>query len=190
MPEPLLIVDVQRGFINTFTRHIPARIRRLLEIGDYAPVLWTRFINSDGSPYHTLLQWHDCAEPPDTELVEELADLADKDNVYPKEGLTGLPEALAARLKQDCVQQVSVVGIDTDMCVLKVAMDVFDLGIEPIILVDCCASTGGLQAHLAGLSILSRNIGPHQLRLTQLHETYLAAPEDDPTPTPPPGTSS
>ena len=53
---------------------------------------------------------------------------------------------------------------------------------EPIVLVDCCASTAGLQAHLAGLAILSRNIGPHQLRLTQLHETYLAAPEGDPTP--------
>jgi hypothetical protein len=61
-------------------------------------------------------------------------------------------------------------------------MDVFDLGIEPVILVDCCASTAGLQAHLAGLAILSRNIGPHQLRLTQLHETYLASPEGDPTP--------
>ena len=28
------------------------------------------------------------------------------------------------------------------MCVLKTAMDVFDLGIEPIVLVDCCASGG------------------------------------------------
>jgi hypothetical protein len=61
-------------------------------------------------------------------------------------------------------------------------MDIFDLGIEPIVLVDCCASTAGLQAHLAGLAILSRNIGPHQLRLTQLHEGYLAAPRGDPTP--------
>jgi hypothetical protein len=65
-------------------------------------------------------------------------------------------------------------------------MDLFDMNIEPVILVDCCASTAGLQAHLAGLAILSRNIGPHQLRLTNLHETYLAAPEGDPTPTPTP----
>jgi hypothetical protein len=34
------------------------------------------------------------------------------------------------------------------------------------------------------LAILSRNIGPHQLRLTRLHETYLAAPQGDPTPEP------
>ena len=97
-------------------------------------------------------------------------------------GLTGLPEPLADRLRQEGWPQISIVGIDTDMCVLKIAMDIFDLGIEPVVLVDGCASTAGLQAHLAGLAILSRNIGPHQLRLTDLHEGYLAAPRGDPTP--------
>lgn len=187
MPQALLVVDVQKGFINPFTEHIPGRIRRLLDSGDYAPVLWTRFINSPDSPYHKLLKWHACSEPPETELVDEISDLARNEDVFVKEGLTGVPEALAQRLRQESFSEISLVGIDTDMCILKVAMDVFDLGIEPIILVDCCASTGGLQSHLAGLSILSRNIGPHQLRLTRLHETYLAAPAGDPTPEPPGG---
>jgi nicotinamidase-related amidase len=186
MVEPLLVVDVQRGFINDFTEHIPGRIKRLIDIGDYAPVLFTRFVNTPESPYQRLLDWHGCAAPPETEIVEELAPLTARDTVFEKRGLTGMPDALAERLRRDGFGQVSVVGIDTDMCVLKVAMDVFDLGIEPVILVDCCASTAGLQAHLGGLAILSRNIGPHQLRLTKLHETYLAAPKGDPTPTPTP----
>jgi nicotinamidase-related amidase len=180
--EPLLVVDVQNGFINPFTRHIPDRIRRLIDTADYAPILFTRFVNSRDSPYRALLRWDACSEPPDTELVASLAHVAAPDDVYTKHGLTGVPAELADRLRHDRVAQISVAGIDTDMCVLKVAMDVFDLGIEPVILADCCASTAGLQAHLAGLAILSRNIGPHQLRLTRLHETYLAAPEGDPTP--------
>lgn len=180
--EPLLIVDVQRGFINDFTHHVPGRVRRLIEQGDFGPILLTRFINDEASPYRTLLDWHACTAPPDTDVVEELVDVAPPDNVFDKHGLTGLPDALARRLRDDRIQQISVVGIDTDMCVLKIAMDVFDLGIEPVVLVDCCASTAGLQAHLAGLAILSRNIGPHQLRLSGLHEGYLAAPRGDPTP--------
>jgi isochorismate hydrolase len=96
--------------------------------------------------------------------------------------MTGMSDELSEYLRTEGFPQVSVVGIDTDMCVLKIAMDVFDLGIEPVVLVDCCASTAGLQAHLAGLAILSRNIGPHQLRLAHLHEGYLAAPRGDPTP--------
>jgi nicotinamidase-related amidase len=180
--ESLLVVDVQNGFINPFTAHVPARVRRLIEMGDFAPVLYTLFVNSPESPYRTLLRWDACAAPPDTELVSDLVPLAADGDVYTKSGLTGVPDELAERLREEKISRISLVGIDTDMCVLKVAMDVFDLGIEPIILVDCCASTAGLQAHLAGLAILSRNIGPHQLRLTQLHETYLAAPAGDPTP--------
>lgn len=182
MSEPLLVVDVQNGFINTFTAHVPGRVRRLIDTGDFAPVLYTRFVNSPESPYRTLLRWEACSAPPDTELVADLGPVAAESDVYTKSGLTGVPDELAARLREEKISRISVVGIDTDMCVLKIAMDVFDLGIEPIILVDCCASTAGLQAHLAGLAILSRNIGPHQLRLTELHETYLASPKGDPTP--------
>jgi hypothetical protein len=58
---------------------------------------------------------------------------------------------------------------------IKIAMDVFDIGIEPVVLTDCCASTAGLQAHLAGLSVLSRNIGAQRLRDAGLSEGFLAA---------------
>jgi nicotinamidase-related amidase len=182
MSEPLLVVDVQRGFLNEFTDHIPARIKRLIEAGNYTPVLFTRFVNSPNSPYQTLLDWHGCAEPPETELAHELTAFVEHGRVFTKNGTTGMSDELASHLRQEGFGQVSVVGIDTDMCVLKIAMDIFDLGIEPVVLVDCCASTAGLQAHLAGLAILSRNIGPHQLRLAHLHEGYLAAPRGDPTP--------
>ena len=182
MTRPLLVVDVQNGFINDFTRHIPDRVARLIETGDFEPVLFTRFINTPDSPYRRLLEWDGSADAPDTELAAELERFISAHNVFDKHGLTGVPRALADRLQDDDVHEIDVVGIDTDMCVLKIAMDLFDAGIEPVILVDCCASTAGLQAHLAGLAILSRNIGPFQLRLTQLHETYLAAPRGDPTP--------
>jgi hypothetical protein len=62
--------------------------------------------------------------------------------------------------------------------VLKIAMDVFDLGLEPVVLIDCCASTAGLQAHLAGLAVLSRNIGPYQLQDAGLGEGTIAAPRE------------
>src|SRR5579859_5706836 len=124
MAEPLLVVDVQKGFINEFTRHIPGRVRQLIESGGYAPLLFTRFVNSAGSPYQTLLDWHACAEPPETDLVDEIAEVADQDRVYDKHGLTGLPDALARHLADRRYRQITIVGIDTDMCVLKVALDV------------------------------------------------------------------
>jgi nicotinamidase-related amidase len=87
-----------------------------------------------------------------------------------------MPDKLTDYLRQQNIERVFIAGIDTDMCVLKIAMDLFDIGIEPIVFTDCCASTAGLQAHLAGLAVLSRNIGAMRLRDAGLSGGSLAAP--------------
>lgn len=181
MGRVLLVVDVQLGFINPFTDHVPGRIRRLIEREDYAPVLFTRFINRPDSPYRRFLEWHECAEPPGTDLAPEVAPLAAPERVFTKLGFTGISDDLAGRLRELAPEAVTIFGIDTDMCVLKVAMDIFDLGIRPLVLVDCCASTAGLQAHLAGLAVLARNIGAEQLREAGLSGGFLGSPPDEAT---------
>lgn len=176
MAMPLLVVDVQQGFINQFTRHIPERIARLIDRSEYDPVLFTCFINAPNSPYHRFLDWHDCEREPETSLAPPLERFMAKDRVFSKHGLTGLPDELVRYFGEEKTEEVVIVGIDTDMCVLKIAMDVFDRGIRPIVMTDCCASTAGLQAHLAGLAVLSRNIGAPQLRDAGLNEGGIAAP--------------
>jgi nicotinamidase-related amidase len=179
MPDPLLVVDVQAGFLNDFTRHIPERIAQLIETHNFRPILFSRFVNVADSPYQRLLDWHGCFADSETKLAPELQRYARRDNVFTKYGLAGLPPTLAAHLRETKVSRIAVAGIDTDMCVLKTALDIFDLGIEPIVLTDCCASTAGLQAHFAGLAILSRNVGPLQLRATGLGGELHAAPTED-----------
>ena len=176
MSEPLLIVDVQSGFINPFTHHIPQRIARLIERNEYAPVLFTRFINSTDGPYQRFLDWNSCDSEPETNIVPELEPFVEQKFVFSKPGLCGMTDSLANYLQQQHIEKAFIVGIDTDMCVLKIAMDLFDIGIEPIVFTDCCASTAGLQAHLAGLAVLSRNIGAQRLRDAGLGGGFLAAP--------------
>lgn len=176
MSQPLLIVDVQCGFINEFTHHIPQRVVRLLDRNEYAPILFTRFINASDGPYNRFLNWDSCHSEPETNIVPELQPFAQPDFVFSKSGLCGMPDKLADYLHKQNIQRVFIAGIDTDMCVLKIAMDLFDVGIEPMVFTDCCASTAGLQAHLAGLAVLSRNIGAMRLRDAGLSEGLLAAP--------------
>jgi nicotinamidase-related amidase len=173
---PLLVVDVQRGFVNEYTSHLPARIARLVGTRRYDPIYFTRFENPPGGPYRRYLDWHGCAKPPETRLAPEVAPFAAAERIFSKPGYAGLPDALAGVLRDSGVERVTVVGLDTDMCVLKVVMDLFDVAIEPLVLVDCCASTAGLQAHLAGLAVLSRNIGAGRLLDAGLGEGQLAAP--------------
>ncbi len=177
MPIPLLLVDVQNGFLNNFTHHIPDRVVKLIRQEQHAPILFTRFLNQPDGPYTRLLHWEGCSEEPETALVDQLTEFADPALVFAKPGLCGLPSELTSYLSQHQIEQVAIAGIDTDMCVLKIAMDLFDEGIEPIVLTDCCASTAGLQAHLAGLAVLSRNIGAQRLQDAGLGGGSLAAPE-------------
>ena len=176
MSQPLLIVDVQVGFINSFTHHIPQRIVSLIERDRYSPLLFTRFVNAPDGPYDRFLDWHSCNTEPETDVVPELQPFAQKEFIFSKQGLCGMPNELTDYLRQQRIEQLSIVGIDTDMCVLKIAMDLFDIGIEPLVFTDCCASTAGLQAHFAGLAVLSRNIGAMRLRDAGLSGGSLAAP--------------
>lgn len=150
--EALLAVDVQEGFINPFTPHIPERITALIAREAYDPVLFTRFINTDDGPYRRFIGWDACADEPETNLTSGLAALAAPERTFTKPGYAGLPDKLKEYLR--------------------------DQG-EPFVLVDCCASTAGLQAHLAGLAVLARNIGADHLRDAGLSDGHLAAPLPD-----------
>lgn len=73
---PLLVVDVQEGFINAFTQHIPERVAALIERDDYDPVLFTRFVNTENGPYHRFIGWEACADEPEINLTPGVASYA------------------------------------------------------------------------------------------------------------------
>lgn len=175
----MLIVDVQRCFMNEFTSHIPMRISHFIQRRHPESILFTRFINYPAGPYQRFLKWTACEQEPETDIAPELQEIARDSLIFSKQGTTGLSEELRRYLTGAPIQQIDIVGVDTDMCVLKIAMDIFDLGIEPFVYTDCCASTAGLQAHLAGLSVLTRNIGANRLKDAGLSEGMLAAPQGE-----------
>ncbi len=66
---------------------------------------------------------------------------------------------------------------DTDICVLKTAVDAFERDLSPWVLKDACASHAGPEAHDAGLLITERFIGANQIiRTTSLPESVLPLP--------------
>ena len=156
----LLVVDVQNGFVNDESRHVVPRIIELVRRWP-GRVAFSRFHNSPGSPYERLIGWKKLHGPPETDLVDELKPYAstviDKD-IYSFFGHEG--KALAAAEEWT---EVYVCGIDTDMCVLKTAVDAFELGLTPFVLADASASHAGPRAHEAGLYLLGRFIGTRQV---------------------------
>lgn len=156
----LVVVDVQNGFVNDESRHVVPRIVELVR-GWRGPVAFSRFFNSPGSSYERLIGWTKFHGPPETDLVEELKPYAT--TVIDKEGYSFFGAEGRALAAEQGWTEVYICGIDTDMCVLKTAVDAFELGLTPYVIADASASHAGTRAHEAGLYLLGRFIGTGQV---------------------------
>ncbi len=156
----LLIVDVQNGFINESTKHIPPLIESAQRKYDY--VVATRFFNPDNSFFRTLIKWNRFAPGSDDVL---LAFDPRKDAlIIDKPTYTCVSESFVGWINDRGISVVYVCGIDTDICVTKCAVDLFEHGIEPVVLSELCASCAGENAHKNALSTLKRYIGESQIK--------------------------
>jgi len=155
----LLIVDVQRGFVNRWTAHVPAAVEALQR--DFERVVATRFFNPEGSLYRRLIGWQRLAkDSADFPLAFRPADGAP---VIDKATYTCVTPGFLETLAGWGVDKVHVCGIATDNCVLKCAVDLFEAGIEPVVLAAASGSHGGPDCHNAGLLLLGRFIGAGQV---------------------------
>jgi nicotinamidase-related amidase len=155
----LLIVDVQNGFISDKTRHIPKLVEKLQH--NYATVFATRFINQYDSPYRKLIKWNHLS--PDTDEINFAFNLRKDAIVIDKYIYTCVNKSFLELLKQRDIREVDICGIDTDICVTKCAVDLFENNITPRVLKDYCATHAGEDLQEPALHILARYIGRDQI---------------------------
>jgi nicotinamidase-related amidase len=159
----LLVVDVQNGFINEQTKHVVARINRLTAEWQKRqwPVVCSRFINIEGSPWERLRDWHELKGEPETLLSEDLR--VDTPYIFKKSTYSAWSPETQQVAAVHKVQDIVIVGVDTNECVLATALAVFDSGLTPWVIEDCCASNGGSQVHDQTLTLLQALLGKQQV---------------------------
>ncbi len=159
MSKCLLIVDVQLGFINASTDHIPALVEALQKKYNY--IFVTRFYNKENSLYRKLIKWNRFDKGSDDfKLAFKPASNAviiDK-NIY-----SCVDASFIKNLNENKIGIVDLCGIDTDICVTKCAVDLFESGITPRVLGNYCGSHAGHESHTHALGVLKRFIGRSQV---------------------------
>lgn len=159
--ELLLIVDVQNGFISDRTNHIVPLLEKLLKSKRFKQIVFSQFENSDSSPYELFLDWYRLKSSNETEIVNSLKPFVEQ--VIHKNTYTAVNDWLIDLIKKENIETVYIAGIDTDCCVLTTAVDIFQLGVRPVVISDFCASNGGIESHNAALLVLKRLIGGKQI---------------------------
>ncbi len=155
----LLTIDVQCGFINDSTEHIPKRVEALQN--EYQYIYVTRFFNKKDSLYRKLIKW-DRFDRHSDDFHLAFRPLA-RATIFDKSIYSCVNKSFLEALNENHIGEVDICGIDTDICVTKCAVDLFEAGITPRVLGPYCASHAGVDAHRFALMTLERFIGSEQV---------------------------
>lgn len=163
----LVVVDVQNGFIREASAAVVPVIVDLVARWQAAggDVIFTRYLNYRGSPFERLINWSECMESPQIDIVDELQPYADKATaVIDKKGY-GLfaDSAGAALVAERGWRDIYVCGIATESCVLASALGAFEADLTPWVVEDASASHAGQHVHEAGILVTQRFIGERQI---------------------------
>ena len=152
----LVVIDVQDGFISEYTSKCLPAIYELLGDDRFDVVIATRFFNPEDSLYRSQIHWQRLTESPEIDLdpqVERAADyIVDKPSYSAGQELIDI-------VRKENVDEVTVVGIDTDVCVLVNAALLFDNNISVSVDTRACATNGGPEAEKAAFRLLQRFVG-------------------------------
>lgn len=155
-PQALVVIDVQQGFISDDTKQCLPYIHELIHQKKFDVVIATRFYNPENSPFRRFIRWERLSTPEEIaldEVVEKKSDFIIDKSTY------GAGDKIANILVEKNINKVTLVGIDTDVCVLHNAAYLFDHGFEVTVDTKGCATNGGEEAQKAAYLLLRRTLG-------------------------------
>lgn len=80
----LIILDLQNCFITDKTKYLPQKIKEHIETQKYDFIIFSKFINSEGSNFVKKLNWNKCKVSPEIDIVPELSEISLKNHIFEK----------------------------------------------------------------------------------------------------------
>ena len=118
----LLIIDLQKNFINEYTKEVLLKIEKLLSKNIFDYVAFTKFINDTNSQFCKILNYKGCIDDEDRKIVIDTKNYP----IFDKRIYTTLNLEFKIFLEKNNIKTIYLCGIDTDACVLKTAVDLFE----------------------------------------------------------------
>ena len=155
----LIVIDVQNYFVNEHTKSIPEKIAQFIGKNKFDFLLFTKFVNREGSNYFKLLNWKKCLGSPDTDIHPALEKFVNESNLFEKASYSIFKSnEFANFIKRNQITKLWLCGIDIDACVLASAFDAFDLNYEVEVLTDLSLSHSGERLDNTALEIIKKNL--------------------------------
>lgn len=157
----LLVVDPINGFKNKETEKALKKTQNIMDYFD--TIFVTEFFNPKNSLYNKLLHWHHFSKHKDKKYFNLAVKVPAKAKIIETHTYGKITKKIARYLKSHKVKTVYICGLQTDVSVYKTALDLFDMGIVPVIIKDACGSCRGKTNHDMGIKMATRQIGEDQI---------------------------
>jgi len=155
MSKLLLVIDVQNDFVNENTKEYVNKIQSLVNSNNYENVAFTKFINTEDSLWCKKLNYRGCMTKVGQDIVIDTKNY----KVFEKIIYSALNEELKEYIVDKGIKEIYLCGFDTDACVQKTAIDLFESGYDVYVLKDYCMTHCGFEIHNMAIDNLKRLIG-------------------------------
>ncbi len=155
MKKALVVIDVQKYFMDKNTKKIPQRIADYIKKnrGNFDQIAFFRFVNNKNTPFYRIYEWREMMGPPETDLCPEIEGIRHK--LFTKSTRSCLrSDEFAKFLKENKVKELYLCGFNTEECVLATAHDAFDCGFKVFVIRNLCSSHYGKEAHENAMKII------------------------------------
>ena len=155
MSNLLLVIDVQNDFVNENTKEYVDKIQKLVNSNDYENIAFTKFINSKDSLWYKKLNYEGCLTKEGQNIVIDTKN----HKVFEKTIYSAFNEELKQYIRDSGIKKIYLCGFDTDACVQKTAIDLFENEYDVYVLKDYCMTNLGIELHNVIIDNLKRLIG-------------------------------
>lgn len=159
MNKLLLIIDVQNGFLNKNTKIILPKIESLVKSKDFEYIAFTRFINEINSNWYKKLNYIGCLSKEEQEIPIDTQNY----KIFDKKIYSALNDELKNYIKINNIDEIYLCGFDTDACIQKTALDLFENNYDVYVLKDYCMCSSGIELHNIIINNLSELIGKDKI---------------------------
>lgn len=159
--EGLLLVDFQEGFVNNLKikdqKNVITKVNKLLNLHNFDLIVFTKF-NNENELFKIVLNYEFDMHFSDLEIsTENLKNFA----VFEK-STCGITNEIIEFLKQQNITKIYVAGLDLDACIIATMFNLFDNGIQPVLVLDACA-TPRAKNYKSSLKIIESNFGKNSI---------------------------